>query len=267
MKTRKYIAGVLALLLAISAPAQQTKNQRDAQGRKQGLWEAVDRNGHLVYTGHFKNDRPVGELKRYHPDGGVRVSMQYDENSEKVYSRFFWQNGELAAEGNYINTQRDSVWTFYSYYTKQASYKAAYRNGLRHGKSQNFYPSGSIAEEVLWVDDRKEGVWQQFFESGQVKLSATYQNNLLEGSFMIYFPDGKKETNGKYHNDLPEGTWIRYNQDGAVASTIEYKKGIISNFDELTEKEQDFFRKIEAAKGSIKEPTVEDLIREGGRGR
>ncbi|MDR1865479.1 MAG: toxin-antitoxin system YwqK family antitoxin [Bacteroidales bacterium] len=256
---------LLVLLSAAFLSARQPKNLRDAQGRKQGFWEAVDGRGHLVYTGYFKDDRPVGEMKRYHPGGGVRVIMLYDEKGERARSRFFRQNGELAARGNYFRARRDSVWTFYSAHTREVTYMIEYREGARHGRSQKFYPGGSIAEETLWANDRREGKWQQFFESGQVKMTATYRDNQLEGGFFVYYPDGKRETEGFYRNDHPEGKWVHYNLDGTVASTVEYRNGVIANLGELTAAEQVFFKRIEAEKGSIREPTVEDLIRESER--
>ena len=252
----------LLFILPMLASGQQPKNQRDAQGRKQGYWEAVDRNGKLVYSGYFKEDKPIGEMKRYHPAGGVRVIMIYDDKSEKARARFFWQSGELAAEGNYVNTKRDSVWTYYSYYTKAVSYKATYKMGMRDGKSQSFYPNGEITEEIVWRNDQKEGPWRQYFEDKRLKLSATYVNGKLEGAFLIYSPDGKKETEGKYRNNFPDGKWMRYKDDGTVASVVEYVNGQIANLEELEASEREFFKMVEEQAGKIKEPTIEDLLRE-----
>ncbi|MDR0713067.1 MAG: hypothetical protein LBF89_02220 [Bacteroidales bacterium] len=256
-----FFCAFLCLMAAVAA-AQPVKNRRDSQGRKQGYWEVTDRNGRLVYSGSFKDDKPAGEMKRYHPQGGVRVVMNYREGSDRISSRFFWQNGEIAAEGNYIGNKRDSLWIFYSYYTRKKSCQMYYVNGMRNGKSQSFYPNGSVNEEINWINDMKEGQWQQFFESGKLKLTATYKNNQLEGSYTIFYPDGKKETAGQYRNHQPEGQWFHYHLDGTVAAAIEYKDGIIVNREQLTAAEQEFFRKIEAEKGRIKEPDIEDFLRE-----
>ncbi len=260
--TRKLIFTGLFFILLAGIASGQVKNQRDAAGRKQGYWEATDSNGKLVYAGYFKDDKPVGEMKRYHPSGGIRVMMVYDEKSEKARAKFFWQNGEIAAEGNYINTKRDSVWTYYSFYNKVVSYRAAYKAGIRNGKTQSFYPNGVIAEEIIWKNDQKEGPWQQYFDNNQLKSSVVYKNDQLEGAFIAYYPDGKKETEGAYRNNLPDGKWIHYNNNGTVASTIQYVNGEITNLDELDAAEQEFFKNVEAQKDRIKEPTIEDLMRE-----
>ena len=243
----------------------QPKNQKDAKGRKQGYWEAVDSNGKLVYTGYFKDGQPVGIMKRYFPSGTVRVIMNYGQNSKKVRARFFYQNEKPAATGNYIDTKRDSTWTYYSYYTNTVSHRSEYKQGIRHGMARSYYPNGQVADEVNWNHDKKDGPWKQFFEDGSIKLTATYKNDRLTGNFIAYYPDGKKEMEGNYTDDLPDGEWIHYDQDGKPVSTVRYASGEITNMDEVIASEQEFFKKIEEQKGKIKEPTVEDLMREASK--
>ena len=262
---KKQIMIGLFFILFVGIASGQIKNQRDASGKKQGYWEAVDRNGKLVYSGYFKDDKPFGEMKRYYPTGEVRVVMRYGNTGEESRADFFWQNGDIAAKGNYIDTKRDSVWVYYSYYTKAISYRVEYVNGLRNGKSQSFYPGGSVVEEIQWINDKKNGVWRQYFDGGQLKLAGNYKDNKLNGMFTAYYPDGKKETEGAYLNNTPDGTWQHYNNDGSVASAVEYRNGKIANFDELEAAEQEFFKKVEEQKGRIKEPTFEEMMREAGR--
>ncbi len=261
MRSRIIISAFFVLFFCVVVSAQ-VKNQRDAAGKKQGYWEAVDRNGRLVYSGYFKDDKPVGEMKRYYPGGEVRVIMKYADKSDKSRAEFFWQNGEIAAKGNYTGTKRDSVWLYYSYYTKTISYRAEYAKGLRNGKSQNFYPNGKVAEEISWTNDEKNGPCLQYFEDGQLKSTVGYKNDKSEGKYTVYYPDGKKETEGSYRNDLPDGKWVHYNHDGTEASVVEYVDGKIANLNQVEAAEQEFFKKIEAQKDRIKEPTVEDMMRE-----
>ena len=260
IQKRLFIAW-LALLLAVTADGQ-TKNQRDAAGRKQGYWEAVDSKGKLVYSGYFRDDKPVGEMKRYYPSGGVRVILNYDSVSTKVRTQFFWQNGELAARGNYIDTRRDSVWLYYSYHTKTLSHRVEYTAGKHNGKEQNFYSNGNVAEETIWKNDLRDGPWKQYFENGQLKSSATYINGNLEGSYNSYHLDGTTHMEGAYRHDVPHGEWKRYDEKEKLVSTIRYAEGEITNLDELEAAEQEFFRKVMEQEGRIPEPTIEDLMRE-----
>ena len=259
---KKLWIGLLFITFAVAAYSQ-TKNQRDAAGRKQGYWEAVDSKGALVYTGYFKDDRPVGEMKRYYPTGGVRVIMNYDHENTKVRTRFYWQNNELAASGNYVDTQRDSVWIYYSYYTKTISRRVEYTAGKQNGKEQNFYPDGSVAEEIIWENGLKNGHWKQFFNNGQLKSTAIYVNNKLEGEFTAFTPDGKTNIEGVYRNNVSDGDWKRYDEDGNLVITIKYDEGIITNLDELEATEQKLFETMMEQLGKIPELTEEDFMRDG----
>jgi len=254
-----------ALLFITFAVAMygQTKNQRDASGRKQGYWEATDRNGALVYTGHFKDDKPVGELKRYYPTGEVRVIMNHLPESTKVRVRFFWQNGGLASAGNYIDTQRDSVWLYFSFRTKTVSRRVEYSAGQQNGKEQVFYPDGHVAEEVLWKNGQKNGHWRQFFNSGQAKLTANYVDGQLEGAFTAFAPDGKTTIEGAYRNGKPDSDWKRYDEDGNLVVTVKYSGGVITNQEEVEAVEQKMFETMMEQAGKIPQIAIEDLLEEG----
>ena len=238
----------------------QIKNQRDAAGLRQGYWEAVDSRGMLVYAGYFKDDNPVGEMKRYFPDGGLRVIMYHDSIGSNVRARFFWPNtGVLASQGNYIDTKRDSVWLFYGQNRSLLS-RIEYHDGKRNGIEQKFFSeNGGIAEEITWKDDQKEGPWKQYFVNGQLKFSAYCVDDKLEGAYTSFYPDGKKENEGFFRNGLPDGEWIRYNDNGEYVATIKYENGFISNLDELEKSDMLFL--IDEVEEYIPEPTIEDFFR------
>jgi len=258
--TRKRLFTVLIFIVFAGFTYSQTQNRRDASGRKQGYWEVVDRNGKLVYAGYFEDDMPVGEMKRYFPNGGVRVTMNYDSTSTKANARFFWQSGNLAASGNYVNTKRDSVWLFYSGQTKMVAKRAEYTEGKLNGIEQKFYPDGRVAEELTWKEGMKNGVWKQFFRNGQLKSTATYHDDRLDGVYTAYFSNGKIQVEGAYRNDLPNDEWKRFDENGKLLSTIRYVAGVIDNPEEVEAAEREFFRKALEMEGTIPEPTIEDMM-------
>jgi antitoxin component YwqK of YwqJK toxin-antitoxin module len=260
--TRKRLLISWLLALSVLSAGAQTRNQRDAAGRKQGYWEAVDSKGALVYSGYFKNDKPDGEMKRYFPTGEVRVVMNYKSNGTKASAQFYRQNGSTAAQGNYVDGKRDSVWIYYGSHTQKLSQRVEYSAGKRHGSEQSFYPNGNTAEETIWHNDLKNGTWKQYFENGQLKSACTYVNGKLEGRYTSHFPDGAKETEGHYRNDAPDGEWNRYDSSGEISSTIRYANGSITNTEEMEAAEQEFFRKVMEQEGRIKEPDLEDVMRE-----
>ena len=255
MKIKLFIIFFVCLPYFVNA---QIKNQRDAAGLKQGYWEAVDSKGNLVYTGYFKDDTPVGEMKRFYSTGELRQISNYTD-SGIVRVKLFLQDGALAAQGNYINTQRDSIWLFYNFQNTLSS-RVEYIAGKRNGTEQRFYPDGtSIIEEFNWKNDLKDGSWKQYFINEQVKSIGTYINGKLEGQFKSYNPDGKTELEGTYLNGLPNGDWKRYDDNGNYLTTIKYEKGFITNMDELEDDDIFFFMKEQEQ--YLPEPTLEDLFK------
>jgi len=262
---QKHLSTVLFLTLFSGFTFAQTQNLRDASGRKQGYWEATDRNGQLVYTGYFEDDKPVGVMKRYYPTGELRVIMNHERHTPTVRVRFFRQNGDPSAQGNYAGTLRDSVWLFYGSLTPTVSHRIEYAAGKQHGKEQTFYPDGVLAEETLWNNGLKDGAWTRYFNHGQIKSSATYIDDRLEGVYSVFYPDGKPMIEGFYHYNTPDGDWKRYDEDGDLVSTVRYARGKITNEEELDAIEQEFFKKVTEQEGRIPEPTLEDLMRENMR--
>ena len=104
----------LFLLMSGSLMAQNTVNQVDAQGRKQGFWTKKDTEGKLLYQATFKDDKPIGEMKRFHPNGKVMAILNYTENSDEAEAQMFDEKGKLVAQGKYLNQKKTGEWKYLS---------------------------------------------------------------------------------------------------------------------------------------------------------
>jgi len=238
----------------------QTINQRDAKGLKQGYWEAVDTRGMPVYRGYFKDDKPIGEMRRFFPTGELRLILNYDNIGNFARVRFFFPSGTVAAQGNYIDNKRDSIWVFYNQ-SQIISSRVEYKEGKRNGLEQKFYNDGTLAEETNWKDEVKDGEWKQYFTNGQLKFTTTYVNGKIEGTYKSYYLHSQKEIEGFYRDGVPDGDWLRYDINGNQTSTIKYNNGTITNLHELNEEDQTSIKWLEEER-NLPEPTIEDIIRE-----
>lgn len=253
----------LMVCLAQAQPAGE-KNFTDAKGQKQGYWEKTYPNGQLWYQGTFKDDRPVGEFRRFNDDGSLKTVQNYRADGQFCYTRLFYQNGELAAEGLYRNNKKDSLWKYFSFYDKTISLTETYSDGTKNGPSVKYYPSGQPAEKLLWANGKREGEWIQYFESGSPKLKATFTGDKLNGQFVFYFPNGRIEITGLYKDNLQEGIWQYYTLEGTLHMTLEYRAGKAQNTEKLDEQQREYFEMIEKNIGKIREPDEESLM--PGRG-
>lgn len=237
-------------------------NKTDKQGKKQGYWKVKYDDGVIKYTAFFKDDKPIGLMRRYFEDNSLKAEMYFNNDGIRSKAKIFYQAGPLAAEGNYINSLKDSTWNYYSYYTKTLSNRETYLNGKKHGRSTSYFSTGKISEELDWKNGVREGIWKLYFENGALKLATAFVNGKRTGEFVLNYPDNRPEWNGYYINDKREGKWSHFDVNQKDTTVIEYKNGIAINAAELEAKEQKLLKEIEKAKGKIPEPDETNFMPE-----
>ncbi len=265
---RLYILSVLLIFPLFSYSQNSDKkdtlfNQSDNQGHKQGFWKVKYDNGIIKYTAFFKDDKPIGLMKRYFEDGTIKAVMFFDP-SGVTRTKIYYQDGPLAAVGNYINSAKDSTWNYYSYYTKSLSNTESYVNGKKNGKSVCYFSNGSISEESEWVNGIRNGIWKQYFENNSLKFSTSFSNGMRNGEFDFYYPNKLIEWKGTYIMDKREGPWEHFDPEGKKDVTIEYKNGNPTNAAELDAKETELLKEIEKQKGKIPEPDETNFLPQPG---
>jgi antitoxin component YwqK of YwqJK toxin-antitoxin module len=241
------------------------RNYTDQDGQRQGLWERRYPDGTLQYRGYFRNNHPVGELMRYFPNGNKMAVMNFCESGINAKATLFYQDGTLAAEGNYVNEKKDSVWRYYSYYDNRLASIETWNNGIKHGVSSVFYENGKVSESVWYKNDSRNGPWRQYYENGSIRTETLFDNDQRNGVFKFYSPSGRIEISGQYLNNQMEGEWTYFDEFGQAATVIIYVDGRPENEDYLINKEQDIFRRIEEMRGRIPEPDESELFYPGRR--
>jgi antitoxin component YwqK of YwqJK toxin-antitoxin module len=240
-------------------------NQTDAGNLKQGWWKKDYPNGKPIYKGFFKDDKPVGLMTRYFETGLVKAILFYDSKGEYASAKLFYEDGQLAAEGRYYNSLKDSIWKYYSYYDHALTARELYDKGKRNGIMEHFYNNGNLSEKIGWKNDRKNGTWEQYYNNNILKLKGSYADGKLEGEFVVNYNDGKPYLKGKYLNDLRHGKWIFYTEDGLVDMELEYLNGKTKDEDKLDEKQQQLFNMIDENQGKFEEPDETNFIRPAER--
>jgi antitoxin component YwqK of YwqJK toxin-antitoxin module len=213
-------------------------NIKDGKGRKQGIWKKTDKDGRLVYTGSFVDDKPTGTFVYYDTTGAVKAESKFSENGSKAFTISFYRSGVKMSEGSYINEKRDSLWKFYNEEGILIS-EEMYRNGKAEGVWKTYYANKSILEEISYRNGIKEGPWKQYFYDGPQKLNATYKNGKLEGLASFYYPDGRIMVSGPYVNNLKDGVWMHLNDKGVAEKREVWSAGFLTMeeyYDKVLEK-------------------------------
>jgi antitoxin component YwqK of YwqJK toxin-antitoxin module len=259
---------VMALSLttiSVQGQADTLFNQTDINNLKQGYWKKTYPDGKLLYKGFFKDNKPVGEMRRYFESGALKAIFFYDKTGESARVRLFYEDGKIAAEGKYFNTLKDSTWKYHSYYSGQVTSTEEFARGLRNGMMVNYYDNGDVSEKLEWKNNKKCGLWEQYLKGNILKLKGTYSDGRLEGEFLVNYEDGKSYAKGQYLHDQRYGKWVFYSKDGSIQSELEYLNGKVVNEDKLNEEQQNMFRTIDENQGKFEEPDENNFLVPPGR--
>lgn len=248
----KIILFSVLLIFSFSVFAQQTVNQTDPQGRKQGFWQKRDAAGKLIYEGTFKDDHPAGEMKRYHPNGTVKAVLLFSENSDTVSARLFDQKGKLVAKGFYLGQKKTGEW---SNYTEERLVSTEnYLEDRKNGIAKRYYPSGELLDETTWVNDVQEGIYKAYDKAGNKYIECIYKNGKRNGPFVSFYPNEVIEMEASYVDNLRNGDWKYYNEDGKLNYKLKYDKGVLMTPDVLDSIQKINFYDLENNKNKVIDP-------------
>lgn len=195
------------VLICLSMAPGLAQNKKDSQGRKQGAWVKYYPDGKTtLYSGQFKDDRPVGEFRYYFESGKIKSIVQH-ETKERSYAWFYFENEQLMSEGQYVNQKKDSVWKNFNEQGFLVS-KETFKNNRLNGEKLIYYIQNQI-------------------ETGDVKCAQleTYKDSILHGPYVEFFSTGSKKQQGAYILGKKDGVWETYHTDGSVATRIKFREG------------------------------------------
>lgn len=223
---------LLAIIIPTAVAGQPVAdiNHTDESGKKQGRWVRRYPNNVIMYDGIFKDDYPEGEFKRYYENGTQQSVLTYYNQGTTADAKIYHPNGFLAAQGKYVDQQKEGLWQFYSGF--QNGYlvnKESYSKNLRDGESLKLYPDGTVAEKMNYENDVASGEWIKYYPNGNISLKTTMINGKIDGKFETWFEDGQLQFSGAYKQDRKDGKWLIYERDGSLRYEITYENGMTSD--------------------------------------
>lgn len=255
MKFRNTITILLACLsMAASGQQPADSNRTDQQGRKQGYWIKRYPNKVVMYSGTFKNDKPVGEFRRYYENSKLWSVLIYSADGTLADATLYHPNGNLASKGTYVNQKKEGKWQFYSEFMN--GYRICeenYKNNMRNGLSERFYVDSTLAEKLYYQNDLKHGECIQYHPNGKVCMKTTFSKGKMNGKYEVWAENGRLEITGQYINDLREGNWKFFNKDGSIKYNVNYTLGVADN-KQMEIDEASYLDSLERNAGKVADP-------------
>ena len=209
MEKMKCLICLIAFTLSGFQLNAQGKNQVDAQGRKQGVWEKTyPKSLAYEYKGQFKDDKPVGTFTYFYPSTKLKAVIKHNEKTGRSETYMYHESGVLMAYGIYRNQKKDSVWTQYGPGGKLSS-RETYKNGILEGKFTIYY-----------IPEDPDGKMQNIAKTGN------YKNGKLNGEIIEYFDYGTVKTKFMYLDGTKHGLCVSNHSNGQTMMHERFKYGI-----------------------------------------
>ncbi|MFA7275068.1 MAG: hypothetical protein WC044_14455 [Crocinitomicaceae bacterium] len=227
----KWILFLLPILFFVTEVNGQI-NQKDKQGKKQGVWQKnYPKSTAIEYKGQFKNDVPVGVFTYYYPSTKVKAVIKHGENTSRSEAYFYHESGVLMTFGIYQNMKKDSVWLNFGP-SGRISYKETYKNDILDGLKTVYFisenledRSSKISSLLMYKAGKLNGEFKEYFDFGQVKTTGTYQDDKKVGIWEQYHPNGKKMAFTRYKDGLRHGWCQAFDESGKEVSKLYYFHG------------------------------------------
>lgn len=214
---------MLVLLSIFCVQAQNKINKLDEKGNKNGPWTgnyADTKN--LKYEGAFVHGKEVGIFVFYDNTKSKRViaTREFNEKDNSAYTIVYDQLKNKVSEGKVVNKLNDGQWIYYHKASKIIMATETYVKGKLEGMRNVFYPNGKIAEEMIYVDNLKNGIYKRYTVSGIIIEESSYKNNQFDGLATFRDPDdGNIVSKGKFTNGKKTGIWQFYEKGKLVKET------------------------------------------------
>lgn len=96
-----------------------------------------------------------------------------------------------------------------------------FKDGKLHGKTQSFYPDGSIKSAGQYQEGLYSGKWEGWYPSGEKAFEIHYRNDTLHGKYVVFHKDGKIKEKGLYDMNHKTGDWQYFNTSSYIHSKSE----------------------------------------------
>lgn len=234
---KPFLLFCVIFITSVALFGQDTINNVDAGGKKQGYWIKKDQEGKKIYEGQFIHDIPYGTFKYFYTEGELKAISLLSDGGKRSWTTTYFKNGKKMAEGLYISEKKDSTWKFYSEFDDIVVSEDFYKDGKKEGISKTFYPDGLVAERSMWKNGIRSGVWEQYYTDGKLKLQCAYVNDKKNGPLKTYHISGRIWLTGQYINGDADGTWTYITEKGEIEKKEYFDKGRLVRTEVFIKKE------------------------------
>lgn len=167
----------------------------------------------------------IGEWTEYHNTGEFKAKGKYIAGGKTGEWEFFYPSGKLEQKGRYDKKGRpQGVWKWY-YENGALLREENYVNGKREGTMTDYTEEGKILTTGSWVENEKTGHW--VYETSDYMEAGSFANGETDSLWTSYYMPGKRKRYiGSFQSGEPVGQHIKYYSNGQMEYTGKYVSGM-----------------------------------------
>ncbi len=135
-----------------------TINQTDKNGLKQGIWIIYYNNGEKKSEINYENGVPKGKAIFYYPNGNIRESGNWQVDHWVGDYKYYYESGQLSYDWEYNE------------------------KGKREGEQKYFHKNGENKYAGIWINGKTEGVLKVYSEDGVLIQEKVYASGKLNAT-------------------------------------------------------------------------------------
>ncbi len=197
------------------------------QNKASGYWEYFYESGTPKMRGELREGSNFGHWQYFYENGNLSMEGPIFDGQRQDEWTHYYENGSIKRRGKFLNNRMVGIWNYF-YEHQQGNLgalkaQAFYQDGV--GNYKEFYPSGALKAEGLYVDGKSEGSWAFFHPDGTVEAKGAYADGVRNGVWVFFHSNGEKAAEGIYKEGLREGDWQFFHENGEVSSKGKMQEG------------------------------------------
>lgn len=163
-----------------------------------------------------------GTYKEFYPNGDLKAEGLYVDGRSQGLWTFYHSNGNVEAKGEYDEGLRKGEWAFFHPNGSKAA-QGLYKEGIREGNWLFFHENGNLSSQGVMHEGQKDGYWRLFNRLGEFKGEGNFVKG--EGEYKEFYENGKIKTVGAIKDDMNEGEWRYYYENGRLEGKADFING------------------------------------------
>ena len=168
----------------------------------QGKYEDKFEKGSTVLIEHYHQtlERTTGgkfiRKQFYPPNKQITHFETYADRGMNIRDgkhKKWWDNGNIASEGQYVNDKEEGEWKTYNMFEGYLSSSGKYLNGEKTGRWKNFDKDGNTISEFNYRNNEKDGVYKFYNKEGKLIEEGLYQYDEIILQNVLIEEEEKKE--------------------------------------------------------------------------